>query len=360
MHGGIGGGFYSQGQPAIQNLIVRLSARFVVDVYTAAPPNPGFKPEGYRLRGVLTRRVPRLFRWGYLMIVFLVNHLGNRYGVVYGLWGYPAGVFAVALSRLTGIPGIIHLQGGDAVSLPRFRYGVFYHGLRAAVCRFFYNRAKRIIALSDFQAASLKDNGITQTPLVIPLGVDTRAFTFRRERFDRPVVRFLHVGNLTPIKGQDVMLETFSKIEARVPARLTVVGGDFSGGRIKERCISLGIESSVDFVGPQPHTAMPGFYHNADVLLHTSWYEGQGLVVAEAWACGTIVAGTAVGTLADLGDRCAIVAEPGDATALAEKVLQRIERPDEMAEIQDFARRWVEENDVHQTLEMIERVINEL
>lgn len=349
VHGGIGGGFFSQGQPAIQQLVERLATHFEVNVFSLLPPNRDFLPRGYKIYHAGHRVVPRAFGWVYLTAHFFRLHVKKRYRLVYAFWGYPAGALVVLLGKLAGVPSVIHLQGGDAVSLPRLKYGVFLNPFRAAICRLAYSRSTYLIALTSFQLSCLKNSRVNREPVVIPFGPDTGFFEFSSGRLRAEMLRFLHIGNLTPVKGQEVMLRTFSQVVRHRPAQLTIIGAGFQEGRLKQLCASLEIEPFVKFLGPQPYLSMPRFYRDADILLHTPWYEGQGLVIAEAAACGTLVAGTRVGMLADMGDDCALVVEPGESDQLASKILAFLAAPGTLEKMQHNARRWVQEKDVNYT-----------
>jgi glycosyltransferase involved in cell wall biosynthesis len=105
---------------------------------------------------------------------------------------------------------------------------------------------------------------------------------------------------------------------------------------------------------------MPEIYRNADILLHTPEYEGQGMVFAEAAASGTLIAGTEVGMLADMGDTCAMMVRPGQPQMLAEKIIALLTSRTDYRQMQSNAREWIQEKDVNYTVAELTRVLNEL
>ena len=143
-----------------------------------------------------------------------------------------------------------------------------------------------------------------------PPGVDHRVFRPGSRRSARlrlglgpgPVVLF--VGRIQPLKGVDVLLDAFARIEAIHPdATLLIVGGP-SGPRgqqeltaLRQRAIGLGVIGRVKFYGPVPHGLLADFYRAADVAVVPSRAESFGLVAAEAQACGTPVVAANVGGL---------------------------------------------------------------
>ncbi len=156
------------------------------------------------------------------------------------------------------------------------------------------------------------------------------------------------------------MLEAFSFVAQSIPASLTIVGPDFFGGQLKEWCISLGIEHLVTFIEPQPNAQLASYYHQADIMLHTSLYEAQGFVFAEAAACGTLIAGTRVGMLADMGEACGMIVEPGQSKLLAEKILSTLKKPDELKAKQLAALQWTQKINADYTIKKITEILNEV
>ena len=100
--GGIGGGAFTQGQPALGNLVARLAESFEVTFYSLGRVDPGFAPIGYFLRqprGAADTIPVKGVRWVDLARQFLADHLRRPFERVLSLWGYPIGIFALALAR---------------------------------------------------------------------------------------------------------------------------------------------------------------------------------------------------------------------------------------------------------------------
>lgn len=357
MHGGVGSGIYSQGQPCIQKLVKRLAAHYTIDVYMQLPPNNDFLPEGFSLFSQKPVARWGMLRWLYLFVVFYRNHQKEKYHLFYSFWGYPAGLIVVLLGKLFRRPSVIHLQGGDAAYLPSLGYGVFCHPLRRRLCVWAYSQCSCLIALTNYQIHFLRQFGVARPIHIIPYGVDTELFRYHPHRSHQSVIRCLHVGNQTPVKDQETLLYAFALLISKIPACLNFVGADFNNGRLNVLCISLGIESNVKFLGAQPYHDLPKYYHESDILIHTSLYEGQGLVFTEAAACGTLIAGTGVGILADMGEECGIITPKGDAEKLANKIIEVIQSPVRVIAMKTAARKWaVEKNENYS----VNRIVEEL
>jgi D-inositol-3-phosphate glycosyltransferase len=115
----------------------------------------------------------------------------------------------------------------------------------------------------------------------------------------------LYVGRIQPLKGLELAIRAVEELAPVLDAPLSfVVVGGASGQRgerelerLKQLVESLGLQESVNFVGPQPHSKLPVFYRAADVVVVCSHSESFGLAALEAHACGIPVVGTAVGGL---------------------------------------------------------------
>ena len=143
-----------------------------------------------------------------------------------------------------------------------------------------------------------------------PPGVDHRVFrpgsqvSARRRLGLGPGPVILFVGRIQPLKGVDLLLEAFARIDGLHPkATLLIVGGP-SGPKgqtelaaLRHRAVILGVAGRVKFYGPLPHGLLADFYRAADVVAVPSRAESFGLVAAEAQACGTPVVAAKVGGL---------------------------------------------------------------
>ena len=360
IQGGIGGGMFSQGYPAINQLIAGLATQYDIDIYSQLPANPDYIPQGFKFYSLNRRIKSGTLRWIYLFLIFFVKHIKNPYKVLFSFWGYPAGAISVTLGLIARRPAVVYLHGGDSVCIPSIPYGVFCDPRRARICRWAYTRASRLLTISQYQASRLKTYGIAKETDVVPYGIDSSIFTFKEERFNTSFIRFIHVGNQTPIKDQRTLLEAFSFIVQNIPATLTIVGPDFFEGQLKTWCISLGIENHVKFIEPQPNASLSTYYHQADIMLHTSLYEAQGFVFAEAAACGTLIAGTRVGMLADMGENCGVIVEPGQSKLLAEKILDILRKPDEINAKRLAALRWTQKINSDYTIKEIAAIFEQV
>lgn len=80
---------------------------------------------------------------------------------------------------------------------------------------------------------------------------------------------------------------------------------------------ALGLQEHVHFTGFFPDEQLHRLYQAAEFLLFPSYYEGFGLPVLEAFACGTPVICSTAGALPEVAADAALLVDPGDHEAIA-------------------------------------------
>jgi glycosyltransferase involved in cell wall biosynthesis len=355
MHGGVGGGFHSQGQPNIAVLVNELAKEYNVIVYSQFCANEGFSPSFRFVSAPKFLKVSTL-RWLWLIAIFLLNHIEYKQHLLYAFWAYPAGFWCNLVGKICRVPSIVHLQGGEVVGLPTIQYGVLLKPRSKRLVRWTLQNAAAVIALTQYQK-KFAEVLVSRPYHVIPFGVDLNQFAFEKKQFHRPL-RFLHVGSFIPVKDQSTLLNCFAQISGQIPAVLQLVGEGYLESALKAECKSLNIDSLVTFSGFHPHIDIQKFYEWADVLIHTSLYEGQCLAVTEAAASGVLIAGTNVGLISDLGSACCVVAETGEADELARAIVAVVQKPEERSTNIENARKWSEANSFENSYQQIRQIID--
>jgi glycosyltransferase involved in cell wall biosynthesis len=104
-----------------------------------------------------------------------------------------------------------------------------------------------------------------------------------------------------------------------LPVRLWKVGDEFTKQQ-NEFIQSHNLESMITFIGKPDKNALMEIYNAADVLLAPSIYEGFGLTILEAMACGTPVIASNVSSIPEVAGDAAILVDPLDVEAIAEAI----------------------------------------
>jgi glycosyltransferase involved in cell wall biosynthesis len=129
---------------------------------------------------------------------------------------------------------------------------------------------------------------------------------------EEPVVLF--AGNVSRAKGVDVLLRAWQQVLRRVPeARLELVGPAAD--------LAVDATESVRVLGPQPPEQVQARLSACRVAVLPSLVEQMPMFVLEAAAAGRPVAATDVAAVRDLVARPELLVPPGDAGALAERLV---------------------------------------
>ena len=194
------------------------------------------------------------------------------------------------------------------------------------------------------QALGLHAKGIA----VVPLGVDAERFrpapvpedVRRRYGLSAAEDYVLYVGSEDPRKNLTVLLRALAGVCPAAPrVRLLKVGAAHHPGerqRLRRLAADLGIDHAVRFLDHVPEDDLPRLYNAAAVCVLPSRYEGFGLPVLEAMACGTPVVCAAAAALPELAAGAACLFPPDDPAALAQTLLDLLLDRDRRA---DLARR---------------------
>jgi glycosyltransferase involved in cell wall biosynthesis len=192
-------------------------------------------------------------------------------------------------------------------------------------------RARRLIAVSAHTAAeSVKLLGVPQERIdVIYHGVDpafrplpTSEVEAFRQRQGLPERFLLCVGTLEPRKNHTRLVEAFARIY-NGEIKLVLIGGkgwlyDELFARIK----ALELSDAVIFPGYVPNEELPLWYNAAAAFAYPSLYEGFGMPVLEAQACGTPVVTSTAPPLPETAGNAALLVDPYDIEALAASLSQ--------------------------------------
>ncbi len=125
----------------------------------------------------------------------------------------------------------------------------------------------------------------------------------------RPFV--LAVGNLEPRKNLESLVEAFAQIAADIPHDLVLAGA--TGWKADPLLALLNdplLTDRVHLPGYLAPDRLPTLYAAAELFVIPSWYEGFGLTMLEAMACGTPVIASNRGSLPEMAGEAATLVDP--------------------------------------------------
>jgi len=183
-----------------------------------------------------------------------------------------------------------------------------------------------------------------------------------RARYNLPEHFILYVGTIEPRKNLTALLEAFHHLLATHDLRLVIVGkkGWLYEGFFR-RLRELGLGDRVIFTGYVPDEDLPAIYSAADLFVFPSLYEGFGLPVLEAMACGTPVICSNTSSLPEVAGDAAFLVDPTDVCSLAGAMEQALTdehlRSELMAKGLERARWFTWEKAAAKTLEVYRGVL---
>ena len=167
------------------------------------------------------------------------------------------------------------------------------------------------------------------------------AATQARYGIDRPY--FLYVGTVQPRKNLERLIEAFARavrlgdpdrLPASGPLQLVIAGKrGWLTEAIERRAAELGVAEWVIFTGYVPDADVPALLSGALAFTFPSLYEGFGMPVLEAMACGAPVLAANSSSLPEVAGDAAILADPTDTAAITAALLRLACEPALRAEL---------------------------
>ncbi|MDJ0824370.1 MAG: glycosyltransferase family 4 protein [Rhodobacter sp.] len=172
---------------------------------------------------------------------------------------------------------------------------------------------------------------------VLPPAIDLAGFRdAAADRVPGDGLRLACLGRLEPRKGIDVLLRAWPQIAEAVPeARLTVAGA----GPMRDEVLAS-TSNRLTFLDQPDDAAVRALLAETDLLLAPAPYgESFGLVLVEAMSAGALpvaAANPGYGSVLT-GPGAALLVPPGDAAALADRVIELARAPQRTAELRAWA-----------------------
>jgi glycosyltransferase involved in cell wall biosynthesis len=118
-----------------------------------------------------------------------------------------------------------------------------------------------------------------------------------RQAYHLPEHFILWTGQIYPPKNLGRLLEALAQVKREIPHQLVIAGEERWRARKDLALIKrLGIADRIHFTGWVSHDHLPAFYNLADLFVLPSLYEGFGIPLLEAMACGCPVLTSTTGS----------------------------------------------------------------
>lgn len=283
--------------------------------------------------------------------------------VVHVQFPFLLGIRAIGVARRAGLPVVstFHVQAEHLL----YNVGIRHPALVDLVYRFFirttYDRCDRVICPSEFAAREIRTHGLRSAAVVISNGVPPEYRPLPRSAcpdFGGRVV-VLSVGRLAREKRHDLLLEAVRRSRHERRIQVVILGAGPLRGALEARGSGLTNPPVFAFL---PAPELIAYYGAADLCVHASEIEVEGMSVLEAMACGApcLIARSpksATGQFA-LSDDFLFTA--GSIEELSAKLDHLLDRPSLLADARVASRRAAEEYRIERSLEQLVRVYEEV
>lgn len=260
-----------------------------------------------------------------------------------------ANILTLAACRGSGLPVV----ACEHINPLQYRLGPHWELLR----RLLYPSAACVVMLTEDTLRWARATAGARAAVAIPDPVTAPVFSAdaRRPDFFGPGKNLLAMGRLIPQKGFDLLLPAFAAIAGRFPDwRLTILGEGPERRRLEELRDRLGLGGRAALPGARPEVY--DILKHTDLFVLSSRFEGFGMALAEALACGVpavsfdcpsgpglIVRHGVDGLLVPPGDGRALAAALADLMADGEKRAALAARAPEAAErfgVERYLDKW--------------------
>lgn len=210
--------------------------------------------------------------------------------------------------------------------------------------RYMRRRAARFAAISQFTRDELAELlRIPQekievapcacSPAMKPV-TDTKLLAGLREKYGLPRQFVLFVGNFNPRKNLERLMMSFDLAKERgLPHALVIAGGQGWKFDRDEALKGIKYREDVRFIGYVPDEDMPALYSAAELFVFPTLYEGFGIPVLEAQACGTPVLTSDGSALPEVGGEAAVYVNPYSVEDIAGGMLRVLRNRELAAEL---------------------------
>lgn len=225
--------------------------------------------------------------------------------------GYNAPLF-IRTPFIFTIHDLNHIDRGENSS---FLKRLYYKLIMRRACR----HAHAVLTVSEFSKRRIVEwSGISAERVInVGNGVDTE-YSPSATPFQPGYPYVLSVSNRKAHKNEPRLIEAFSR--ANVPDSVKLLFTGKSTPPLMELIDHYQLRERVVFIGRVAESDLPGLYKGALALLFPSLYEGFGLPVIEAMACGCPVLTSNTTSLPEVAGEAALLVDPTSVQEIAEGI----------------------------------------
>lgn len=174
----------------------------------------------------------------------------------------------------------------------------------------------------------------------------------------------LYVGTIEPRKNLKGLIRAYKilKSQHNVTHRLVISGmKGWMYQEVFDLVKELNLSSDITFTGYVPKEDLVTLYNLADVFVYPSFYEGAGLPILEAFACGVPVVTSNCSCMPEIAGEAAVFVDPHEPKEIADGVLKALKDEGLRSHLKEKgllrAREFSWERTAREMLEVFEEVV---
>ncbi|MBU8944447.1 glycosyltransferase family 4 protein [Klebsiella quasipneumoniae] len=243
-----------------------------------------------------------------LDVFYITAYLALHHGVYFSP-GYNAPF--IFLKRC--VISVHDLNHVDIEHNSSFLKRLYYNLILKRACR----HSLKIFTVSEFSKKRICEWANVSPSKIKVVGNGVSA-EFNKDVVPFPGSYIIVVGNRKKHKNELRAIEAFSRASLSESIKLVFTGE--CSDELKEKINSLNLGDKVIFVGKVSNDELASLYKGALMLLFPSLYEGFGLPVIEAMACGTPVITSNVTSLPEISGNAALLVDPYSIDAITKAI----------------------------------------
>ncbi len=254
--------------------------------------------EGFEVYHPKWAWLPRRWFWRFevdLLHLFAGNKISQllrrvKPEAVITSWLHPFGTYAKYIKKYYNVPVLSYAEGSDIFLLPDRYPG--YSNIEKTLNM----HVDKVILISKaMQELVHERRNITNSVLIID-GYDEDLFYFIEA--PKASKRIISVGNLSAVKGHDILIKALSKLDN--DCTLTLIGDGEEKHKLQKMVQDLKVDDRVKFLGKVSHNRIINYLSDSNILCMPSRSDAQPAAAVEAFACGRPVVAANVGGFKDI------------------------------------------------------------
>lgn len=288
------------------------------------------------------------FVWPQALVVAFYLCLTKKIDVIVAQSPLMEGFVGTILKRLFNKELIVEIHGdwkeGPFLSKKR-KLETFQKKITPTLAKISFKNADKIRGVADYLIKEAKKIAPKKRYFLFPTFTDLELFLNEKDKkYDNFI---LSVGQLEKVKGMNVLIEAFGKIEKEFPGfRLKIIGEGAERRNLESKVRSLGLEEKVDFLGKLSLKETKDIMKKCYCLVLASFSEGLPRALMEAMVLEKAVLASRVGGIPALikNGENGFLFEAGDAGELAVKLRTLLKDVNLARRMGERGRRFVQEN----------------